>query len=141
MAGDRSTMTVADPGRLAPTHAGGIVYRPRDSRYLLVRARTPPGVWVLPKGHIEAGETPEQAALREVREEAGVEADIVAPLPELMAGADRVEMFLMSFRSIAKTPAERDVQWRSFDDALKMLQFDESRHLLRHANRLVARTL
>lgn len=37
-------------------------------------------LWSLPKGHVEAGETPEQAALREVQEETGLVGRIVAPL-------------------------------------------------------------
>lgn len=36
--------------------------------------------WCLPKGHLEGAETPEQAAVREVAEEAGVNADIIQPL-------------------------------------------------------------
>lgn len=50
----------------------------RDGRVLLaLRAR--PRLWSLPGGRIEAGETAEQTALRELREEVGVEAEIVAP--------------------------------------------------------------
>ncbi len=37
-------------------------------------------VWSLPKGHVEEGETYEQAAVREVFEETGIEAEMVAPL-------------------------------------------------------------
>ena len=49
----------------------------RDGKVLLaLRAR--PSVWSLPGGRIEPGETAEQAALRELREEVGVEAEIVA---------------------------------------------------------------
>ena len=55
------------------TSAGGVVYR-RDEdgtlRFLLIR--DPYGNWGLPKGHLEEGETPEQAALREVSEESGL---------------------------------------------------------------------
>jgi diadenosine hexaphosphate hydrolase (ATP-forming) len=130
-------MTVAEPSRVVPTHAGGIIYCPKDSRYLLVRARTPPRGWVFPKGHIEPGETTEEAALREVREEGGVEASIVAPLPQLSSGSDQIAMFLMSFTSPAPKRAEREVQWRSLDDAIEALQFEESRQLLLHADRLL----
>ncbi|MGE5557777.1 MAG: NUDIX hydrolase [Bacillota bacterium] len=38
------------------------------------------GVWLLPKGHIDPGETPEEAALREVLEETGLECEIVKSL-------------------------------------------------------------
>lgn len=37
-------------------------------------------LWSLPKGHIEDGETTEQTAVREVKEETGISADVLAPL-------------------------------------------------------------
>lgn len=48
--------------------AGGIVYNERQEILLIFRR----GIWDLPKGHIDPGEKPEQAALREVREETGL---------------------------------------------------------------------
>lgn len=45
---------------------------------LLIRDHS--GYWVLPKGHLDPGETKEQAAIREVEEETGVQAQIVAAL-------------------------------------------------------------
>ncbi len=53
----------------------------RDGKVLLAR-RARPRLWSLPGGRIEPGETAEQAALRELREEVGVEAEIVAPAGE-----------------------------------------------------------
>ena len=53
----------------------------RDGKVLLA-LRTQPRLWSLPGGRIEPGETAEQAALRELREEVGVEAEIVAPAGE-----------------------------------------------------------
>ena len=52
------------------SHAGGVVARTEGGKreYLLVEARRRRGEWVLPKGHIEPGETPEAAAVREVQE-------------------------------------------------------------------------
>jgi diadenosine hexaphosphate hydrolase (ATP-forming) len=38
------------------------------------------GEWVFPKGHIEAGETPVETAIREVHEEAGLQIEVIAPL-------------------------------------------------------------
>lgn len=69
------------PRTVSETSAGGVVYRGTwpdvDVALTMPRFRS---VWTLPKGMIERGETPEQAALREVREESGLAGRIVAPL-------------------------------------------------------------
>ncbi len=58
--------------------AGGLVFYNR--RLLMIhRIR---GTWIFPKGHIDPGETPEEAALREVREESGIQARITRKLSE-----------------------------------------------------------
>lgn len=47
----------------------------RDGKVLLVeRAKPPKGIWAFPGGHVELGETLEQAAARELREETGITA-------------------------------------------------------------------
>ena len=56
------------------TSAGAIILREIDGqlKVALVRRHGPTKSWALPKGHVEAGETLEQAALREIEEEAGL---------------------------------------------------------------------
>ena len=61
--------------------AGGVVYRGSGANMEVVIVRIVPELrWQLPKGLIDDGETTEQAALREVREESGMTAEIVAPI-------------------------------------------------------------
>jgi diadenosine hexaphosphate hydrolase (ATP-forming) len=61
--------TSGDSGEVAG--AGGVVFRPSGEVLLLGHRE---GSWVFPKGHVDPGESPLEAALREVAEEAGVRA-------------------------------------------------------------------
>jgi 8-oxo-dGTP pyrophosphatase MutT (NUDIX family) len=62
------------------TSYGGVVVRGDDVLVITPAGRQVTG---LPKGGLEAGETPEQAAAREVREETGVEAAVREPLGDV----------------------------------------------------------
>ena len=64
--------------------AGGVVIREKEGE-LQVAVIRPRGksVWALPKGHVDQGERPEDAASREVREETGVDAELERPIGEI----------------------------------------------------------
>jgi 8-oxo-dGTP pyrophosphatase MutT (NUDIX family) len=66
--------------------AGGVVVRVVRGRPMLAAIRPqgkPDGVWALPKGNIDPGESPADTAIREVREETGVEARLVEKLGDV----------------------------------------------------------
>ena len=104
----------------SPTHSGGVVVKGRgaDLRVLLVTAKRQPSQWVFPKGHIEDGETAEQAGIREVEEEAGVVAEIVAPIGTIQyrnaRGEVRAQLYLMTFVSEGEPREDRRRGWFTF---------------------------
>ena len=122
-----------------PTHAGGVVVR-RDGpelRFLLVTARRQPGLWVFPKGHIEVGETPEQAAVREVVEEAGVNATVVSPVGATefrsARGSVRAQFYLMEYVSEGSPGEDRRRAWMTGDEARRALIYEDARLLITRA--------
>jgi len=117
------------------THAGGVVFRKSDSQvFYLVVSSSDGANWVLPKGHIEPGESPEEAALRELKEEAGVVGEIVERLSEqhFKKGDKEVDIQYFLIRELGSTEAveNRTVRWEEELAALQLLTFDEARAAL-----------
>jgi ADP-ribose pyrophosphatase YjhB (NUDIX family) len=123
-----------------PTHAGGVVFKhtPAGIRYLLVTSKRQPDEWVLPKGHIEPGEAPEDAARREVLEEAGVEATIIEMLCCLDFAATReqvrVAFYLMQLLGEGEPEPGRQRKWMSLDDVLRVIPFRDTRDMIAQAH-------
>jgi 8-oxo-dGTP pyrophosphatase MutT (NUDIX family) len=125
--------------------SGAIVVRldKDEPRVLLVTGRRNPKRWIFPKGHIEKGETAEEAALREAREEAGVIAKPIGPAGVLeyrfLGAGFRVEYFLAVLKREAGPPEKgRTRDWCTLEEALELLRFKNTRKLLRKAWRQLA---
>ena len=117
------------------THAGAVVFRKRDDRVrFLVVSSSDRLNWVLPKGHIDPGETPEIAALRELEEEAGIVGEIVAPLSArqfIKSGKESaVKFFLVREIGATESNEDRTVRWEEEAAAQQLLTFDEAREAL-----------
>jgi len=105
-----------------------------ESLYLVVSS-SDGEAWVLPKGHIEAGEPPEGAALRELFEEAGVEGVIDRELCvqhfDKATEAVVVRYFLVLARGDSgSSPEGRTIRWESKDTALNLLTYEDARNVL-----------
>jgi len=122
--------------------SGGAVISIRDGvAYVAMIATRGKTRWGLPKGAVSEGETSEQAALREVLEETGLEADIVKPLDTIeyffRAGdtliRKRVDFYLMRYVGGELTPQLSevdDVEWVEISVAVGRASFDSERKLL-----------
>ena len=135
--------------------AGGVVFRLRDGggfdvALILTHERR----WQLPKGWIDEGESPEAAAVREVREEAGVAAEIVAPLgviayqyvstyeAEPARVYKRVHMFMLRYLHGSTDDHDDEViesRWVEIGEAEAMLSFKDERRMMAKAREALAR--
>lgn len=133
--------------------AGGVAFRKRDDRTeIAIILTVPEKRWQLPKGMIDPGETAEQAATREVREEAGIETDLIASIEktEYWFFADRngertrfhkyVHWFLMQYTGGNVEDHDHEVfecRWVSIAEALSMLVFKNERDVVKKAGDLI----
>jgi 8-oxo-dGTP pyrophosphatase MutT (NUDIX family) len=130
------------------TSSGGVVFRRSDEGMQFLLIRDPYENWGLPKGHLEGEETPEQAALREVAEETGLDRlIIVGELPTIdWYFRDRGRLIhkychFYLVESAAGDPVPQrdegitDCIWRGFDLALETLSYANAREVLRAAGR------
>lgn len=127
--------------------AGGAVFRETDSGTNVVIVKMIPELrWQLPKGIIDPGETPEQAASREVREEAGINTELRGPIRKIdyFFSVQRkgvrtrihkfVQFYLMEYVSgdVADHDDEvEEARWVSVETALKKLAFEQERDVVR----------
>jgi 8-oxo-dGTP pyrophosphatase MutT (NUDIX family) len=141
---DRSPRSSGKSTWLRQFSAGGVVVR-RDNGRIFFLAIKPVerDRWQLPKGTIDRGESAEKAAVREVREEGGVDASIVADLGEIryfyrMAGrayAKTVRFYLMSYQAGDPADHDQEVQeaaWFPLDEADR-LTFKSEQELVEKA--------
>jgi ADP-ribose pyrophosphatase YjhB (NUDIX family) len=106
-------------------------------------------LWSLPKGHIEAGETAEQAAIREVEEETGISGEILAQLGTIdfwfVAEGRRIHKTVQHYllRAVGGELSDADIEvtevaWVPLPDIRAQLAYPDERGLVDAAGRLLA---
>ena len=133
--------------------AGGVVFRRDNERIdVVIVAVGGQNRWQLPKGLVEKGEKPEIAAVREAREEGGIDSEVVEHIETVeywYAGLDggervrfhkRVHFYLL--RCLSGDTSNHDwevneARWVSIDDAKSQLAFDNERRVVECARELI----
>jgi 8-oxo-dGTP pyrophosphatase MutT (NUDIX family) len=132
--------------------AGGVVYRKdRGQLEVILCGRNKPAMWALPKGTPTSGETLEQTALREVREETGLKVNIIAPIGSInywfSRGEDTVKynktvyFYLMSTWGGTTTdhdPEFDTVCWFPIDKAIPSLTYHDETRIMKRASTILA---
>ena len=124
-------------GAVVHTRVGG------ELRYVLVQSRG--GYWGFPKGHVEPGETEEQTALREIREEVGLRVRLLRgfreetryPLPGRADVTKQVVFFCAEYADQPLAPQESELARAALvpcEEALRRLSYEDLRRVLRGAH-------
>ena len=139
--------------RVDEISAGGLVIDATGTRGLLIGRYDQKDVsgkrvlWSLPKGHIEAGETPEQAAIREVQEETGIESEITKSLGVIdfwfMAGGKRIHKTVHHFiftetggLLVAQESEVDEVSWFPLTEIVDLLAYPDEKKLITRSGEL-----
>jgi 8-oxo-dGTP pyrophosphatase MutT (NUDIX family) len=133
--------------------AGGVAFRKRAGRIeVAIISVGDDRRWQLPKGLVDEGESTEEAAIREVREEAGIETELVDLIGKIeywyysTESGERVRyhklvyFYLLHYKSGDICDHDREVneaRWVEIDRAIEMLAFDSERKLVERAKEMI----
>ena len=133
--------------------AGGVAFRWTNSEPEIAIVSVRPKLrWQLPKGIVDPGESPQVTAIREVREEAGVETDLIKLIETIeywyrsvkdakpVRYHKFVHFYLMEYKGGNVSDHDHEVEesrWVSFDEAMEMLDFKSERDVVEKARNMI----
>lgn len=132
------------------TSAGGVVYRLHEGGALFLLIKDSYQNWGFPKGHLESGERAEDAALREVREETGIDDLALRGRIETIDWYFRFRgqlihkvchFYLMETNQATTNPQHAEgitaCRWVSYDEARAAISYANARKVLGQANEMI----
>ena len=133
--------------------AGGVAFRQKDSDFEIAIVSVKPKLrWQLPKGIVDPGESPQITAVREVKEEAGIETNLIKLIETIeywyrstkngkpVRFHKFVHFYLLEYKSGDVSNHDHEVEesrWVSFDEAMKMLEFKSEREVAEKAREMI----
>src|SRR5512138_1988643 len=133
--------------------AGGVAFPQTDPEpEIAIVCVKPKQRWQLPKGIVDPGESPEITALREVREEAGVETERLALIETIeywyrsvrngkpVRYHKFVHFYLLQYLRGDVADHDHEVEearWVSFEEALELLEFESERDVVQKAREML----
>ena len=121
---------------------GALVVRRRDGVEEILLIKHNGGHWAYPKGHVEAGETEEETALREVKEETGLTVKLdtryremvtFSPAPHVLKDVIYFIATVVSGKETPQLSEVSDLKWVPFSEANKYITYDNDCRLFKKA--------
>ena len=133
--------------------SGGVAFRWQEPEPEIAIVSVKPSLrWQIPKGIVDPGESPEITAVREVREEAGIETDLLSLIETIeywyrstkygkpIRFHKFVHFYLLSYRSGDVTDHDHEVaeaRWVRVEEAIEMLAFKSERQVVEKAKEMI----
>ncbi len=153
MGAQKERTPVAQISTRTQVSAGGVAFRKRKGRVeVAIISVGQKGRWQLPKGLVDEGESPEETAIREVREEAGIQTEKVQPLDQIeywyystehgqrVRFHKFVSFYLLRYLSgdVRKHDHEvNEARWVEIDKAHAMLAFEGEKKIVEQAQNII----
>ena len=127
---------------------GAIVYRKfHGNTEILLIKHVNSGHWSFPKGHVESGETEVETALREIKEETGIDVIIDSTFREIVSycpkkGTQKIVVYFLSKAKNSDYIPQReeiaDIKWVEIDRAQSVLSYENDKSIVAKARTIIA---
>lgn len=128
---------------------GAVIYKKENELFYLIEHMTL-GHYSLPKGHIEKGESPEECAIREIKEELGLDVNLDTSFSHTITYSPKpgvikdVTFYLATVKDgnlVTQKEEVLEAMYLNYEEALKILTYDSDKETLRACNSFLQRKL